>query len=98
MTPIQFSEQQEAEVDAARRQRVLVAGEVTPDTAPGTLQLRTVVAIPDDREFWNPPSIDELIRRQGVKPVDTRQLGADFWEEDDIDEFLAELRRWRDES
>jgi transcriptional regulator with XRE-family HTH domain len=50
--------------------------------------------------FWDPtPSWRELAERQGVKPFDVNRFReARFWPEDeDIDEFLATLREWRNE-
>ncbi len=46
-------------------------------------------------DLWNPPGLDELIRRQGVKPAtDQSHVGSfsadDF---DGFDEWLDEVRR-----
>jgi len=43
------------------------------------------------------PSLELLIRQQGVHPVaDIRELMGDFWPEDEsIDDFLAALHKWR---
>ena len=40
-----------------------------------------------------------LAERQGVKPVtNIDDLAGDFWPEDEsIDDFIATVRRWRDE-
>lgn len=53
-------------------------------------------------EFWNPPSLEELARRQGIdpnKPVRFEDLLGSFTEEDfeGFDEWLEESRRqpWR---
>lgn len=45
------------------------------------------------------PELDTLADAQGVAPIeDIEQLVADFWPEDEtIEEFMATLRRWRDE-
>ena len=46
--------------------------------------------------FWHGKSIDVLATEQGVKPLRSLEdLRGDWPEEDSIDEFLAELRRWR---
>ncbi len=45
-------------------------------------------------------SIEALAKQQGVKPLDFDSLRAkaDFWPEDEsIDDFIATVRRWRDE-
>jgi hypothetical protein len=42
----------------------------------------------------------KLAEEQGVKPLDFDELRkkADFWPEDEsIDEFIATIRKWRDE-
>jgi hypothetical protein len=42
----------------------------------------------------------KLAEEQGVKPLDfdALQKQADFWPEDEsIDEFIATVRKWRDE-
>jgi hypothetical protein len=49
-------------------------------------------------EFWNPPSLEELARRQGVTPASAENLYGSFTAEDfeGFDEFLDEQRkRWR---
>jgi len=51
-------------------------------------------------DFYSAPDVETLARRQGVGPLDfekARRLGM-FWPEDEsIDEFIATVRRWRDE-
>jgi hypothetical protein len=44
--------------------------------------------------------IEALAKRQGVGPLsfDVLRAKADFWPEDEsIDDFIATVRRWRDE-
>ncbi len=43
------------------------------------------------------PSIEELIREQGVRTVsDPRELLGDFWPENEsVDTFIAAVREWR---
>jgi hypothetical protein len=55
-------------------------------------------------EFWNPPSLEEIMRRQGKVPgqgVPFEELLGSFTEEDfeGFDEWLEETRRqpWRSE-
>jgi hypothetical protein len=45
------------------------------------------------------PDLDALAKAQGVQPIeDIDDLVADFWPEDEsIDDFIAAVRRWRDE-
>ena len=45
------------------------------------------------------PTIQQMAARQGVKPVgDLDALRGDFWPDDEsVDEFVAAVRRWRDE-
>ena len=47
-----------------------------------------------------PESPEALARRQGVKPLNFAELMAmkETWpEEEDIDEFIAAVRQWRNE-
>ena len=43
------------------------------------------------------PTILEIAARRGIKPIQSiNELRGDFWPDDDnLDEFLQELRRWR---
>jgi hypothetical protein len=44
--------------------------------------------------------LQKLIERQGAGPINFDDLlaKADFWPEDEsVDEFIATIRRWRDE-
>lgn len=52
-------------------------------------------------DFWTGvPDLETLARIQGVKPItDIDSLRGDFWPEDeDIDDFIETLYRWRDET
>lgn len=49
-------------------------------------------------DFWKSiTDLEALAAQQGVKPVeDPDELFGDFWPEDeDLDDFLKELRIWR---
>jgi hypothetical protein len=50
--------------------------------------------------FYAMPDVETLAKQQGVTPLDfarARHLGK-FWPEDEsIDDFIATVRRWRDE-
>jgi len=61
---------------------------------------RVLAEIAQDTSFWDdPPSIEELAARQGVKPCRRiEDLRGDCWPEDEsVDEFIAAVRRWRQE-
>ena len=50
--------------------------------------------------FDAPESAEALAHRQGVKPLNFDELMAmeETWpEEEDVDEFIAAVRAWRDE-
>ena len=52
-----------------------------------------------DNSFWRSQSLAQLAQQQNVAPiVDPASLAAAFWEEDDEEDFLAAVRRWRQES
>ena len=52
-----------------------------------------------DDKFWRSPSITQLAQQQRIEPtVEPASLAAAFWEEDDEEDFLAAVRRWRQES
>lgn len=54
-----------------------------------------------DATFWAPsPSVEALATQQGVQPI--REIenlrGKNIWpEEDDVDEFVETIQRWRQE-
>jgi len=53
---------------------------------------------PEQREAWE--RLLKMAEEQGVKPITKEQLDAmaGVWPEDEsIDEFIATVRRWRDE-
>lgn len=46
--------------------------------------------------FWENLSLEELARRQGVKPITDVNVLQGLWpEEDDIDQFLREVKEMR---
>jgi hypothetical protein len=51
-------------------------------------------------DFFETVDVETLAKQQGVAPLDfarARQLGR-FWPQDEsIDDFVATVRRWRDE-
>lgn len=56
---------------------------------------------PDRPSFFDEPESPEaLARRQGVKPLNFAELMTmeEIWpEEEDVDEFIAAVRQWRNE-
>ena len=50
--------------------------------------------------LWEHPTLEQLAKQQGVKPVEKfEDLLGDFWPADeDIDEFNTEIRRLRNQS
>jgi len=48
-------------------------------------------------DFQASPTLEELIRQQGKRPIENPQiLHGDFWPEDEpVEEFLAALHEWR---
>ena len=55
---------------------------------------------PQPHDFWRQPTLDELAKAQGIKPInrleDVLGKGADLWESDeDFDAFLAAIRASR---
>jgi hypothetical protein len=98
MTPIRFSSEQLAEVDAVRRCEVHVVGHFTPDReqTPRVLILESIRVIECADSFWDAPTVSELAMRQGVSPLmDPSEIAADAWVDDDCDEFIAAVRGWR---
>ncbi len=101
LTRIRFRPDQKPLVDAAREQHVVVTGTVAGDApeGPRTVQLDSIATIPVDDSFWRSLAIPALALEQGVQPVPGPEvLTAPFWDEDDEEDFLATLRRWRQES
>jgi hypothetical protein len=49
--------------------------------------------------FFGHKNLDQLIAEQGTQPLQSiESLRGDFWpEEESSDEFIAQLRIWRDE-
>lgn len=97
VTSFQFSDDQEGSVDAMRRKRVVVRCRKAINPT-GQCILESIVTVFDDSEFWNPPSLEEIIQRQGVMPIrDPMDIDPSVWADEDEDEFLDTLRRWRRE-
>jgi hypothetical protein len=101
MTRFRFSDDQRAQVDAARQQHVTVEGvvEMGPSGRLGPLNLEAVTVAGAGDVFWRSQSLAELASAQGVRPIASpAALHATFWPEDDEEDFLASVRRWRQET
>lgn len=101
MTRFRFTDEQRAQVDAARQQHVTVEGvvETGPTGRPGPLSLEAVTVAGGGDMFWRSPSLADLASAQGVRPIASpAELHAPFWPEDDEEDFLASVRRWRQEA
>jgi hypothetical protein len=49
-----------------------------------------------DERFWRGYSIEQLAQEQGVSPfASLDDLGGEWPQEDDLDEFLRSIREWR---
>lgn len=51
-------------------------------------------------DVWHGKSVQKLAEEQGVQPVQNiMEHRVDFWPpEESVDEFIATVRQWRDES
>jgi len=101
MTRFRFSDDQRAQVDAARQQHVTVEGvvEIGATGRPRRLNLETVTVTGGGEAFWRSQSLAELAWAQQVRPIEApAALHAAFWPEDDEDDFLASVGRWRREA
>jgi hypothetical protein len=75
------------------REQLRVVAEVLPELED---QLPTTPASP---AFWPSPDIQALAERQGVQPIaDFDNLLGGWPEDESIDDFLAALSDWRQES
>jgi len=101
MTRIRFNEDQGAVIDAARQQHVTVDGivEIGPSGRAGPVSLQAVTTVGPLDSFWKSASLEQLAEQQGIEPIaQPTALVAPFWKEDDEEDFLTTLRRWRQES
>ena len=50
-------------------------------------------------DIWKGKTIEELAEEQGVRPIhNLMDLRLDVWPEDEsVDDFIATIRRWRNE-
>ena len=75
------------------RERLRVVAEVLPELE------EQLPATPASPAFWQGPDIHTLAERQGVQPVaDFDSLLGGWPEDESIDDFLAALSDWRQES
>jgi hypothetical protein len=75
------------------RERLRVVAEVLPELED------QLPATPASPAFWQGPDIHTLAERQGVQPIaDFDNLLGGWPEDESIDDFLAALSNWRQES
>ena len=75
------------------RERLRVVAEVLPELED------QLPATPTSPAFWQGPDIQALAERQGVQPItDFDNLLGGWPEDESIDDFLAALSDWRQES
>ncbi|MGD9148533.1 MAG: hypothetical protein PVI80_23425 [Anaerolineae bacterium] len=75
------------------RERLRVVAEVLPELED------QLPATPASPAFWQVPDVQALAERQGVQPiVDLGELLGGWPEDESIDDFLAALADWRQES
>ncbi len=103
---VRFDAERDEEVTEARRSKVIITGTVIAgDTqSPREVQLdqiEVLEAAPADEQnptigFWEKSALAELALRQGVIPPSSlSELGGDLGDGDDLEEFLASVRRGR---
>ena len=85
-------------IRAARKRRVTLQSLFRPlpiPPAPHRPESLSAVSINDP--FWNLPSLGQLAREQRVRPIDDPMaaLAASFWADEDEDDFIGTLARWR---
>jgi len=63
--------------------------------APGT-EVRIEPVAPSASGFWESPSLEDLLRRQGVMPAGAGEQGLGGWPEDELDDgFEDAVASWR---
>ena len=103
---IRFDADRDEEVTEARRSKVSITGKVTSGDSrfPREMKLDRIEFLEgpaaDEQSssigFWDNPELNELASRQGViAPSSFGQLAGALSEDDDLDEFLAAVRRGR---
>jgi len=72
------------------RERLHVIAQVLPDLE------HELPAQRSDSDFWNGTSIAALAQKQNVQPItDFNTLLSGWPPEESVDDFIAELRQWR---
>lgn len=95
MTRVRFDEELADVLKAAARMQVVVEGDAEVDDrgrARGfEIEGVNTLDIPD--EFWKNPTLDELIREQGIQPIRSIQdLAVPSFADEDVESLLSELR------
>jgi hypothetical protein len=99
MTRVRFPEGMAEQVKAASRMQVIALGESEVDDH-GRVRSFDIedLAVSDDipDDFWMDPSLEELIRRQDVRPITSvRDFVAASFSEEEVDDILSDLRGLR---
>ncbi len=98
---VQFDDDQLPLIDAARRQFVTIGASTgtEPDRQLESVKLDSIAVDTFHGSFWHQAAPDEVAASQDCTPLaPAGDLSATFWEDDDIDDFLDTVRRWRSES
>ena len=98
MTRIRFSEDFAERIKGASRMQVVAEGEAEIDEQgkQRAFDLVELASIDIADEFWGNPSLDELVRQQGVQPIISLvSFGSSSFDENEADELIAELRSFR---
>jgi hypothetical protein len=69
VTKVAFPDDMESDLQRWAREHVSLIGEASvseDEPMPAAFIVRAIVGTIDDRQFWNPVSIDQLVERQGV--------------------------------
>ncbi len=98
MTRIRFSDDLAESIKAASRMQIVAEGEVEVDDQGKTrsFELRDLTTVDIADEFWNNPSLDDLVRQQGVHPIASlKDFAGPSFDQKETDDLLAELRNLR---
>ena len=98
MTRVRFSEEMAEALKAAARMQVVLEGdaEVDDQGRTRTFEIQNITTLDVSDDFWKNPSLEELARQQGVRPIQSvRDFAAPSLADEDTDSLLAELHSLR---